>query len=131
MANHIDLQMDPLYCGLTAKDDSALLNEIEIINADYNGGDKPVLQDGKLVRFLGINFVHCELLETLAAGTNEVNIPVWAKSGMYMGMWSDIQSSVSQRNDISGEPWQVYCKGTFGATRLDEKKVFNIESYRS
>lgn len=131
MANHIDLQEDPLYCGLTAKDDAALLNEIEIISADFNGGDKPVLQDGRLVRFLGINFVHCELLETLAAGTNEVNIPVWAKSGMYLGMWKDIETSVSKRNDIQGEPWQAYCKGSFGATRLDEKKVFNIESYRA
>lgn len=131
LANQIDLDEDPLYCGLTAKDDSALLNEIEIISQEFNGGDKPVLKDGKLIRFLGINFVHCELLETLAAGTNEVNIPVWAKSGMYLGGWQEIQTSVSKRNDLQGEPWQLYVTGTFGATRLDEKKVFNIESYRA
>lgn len=131
MANHIDLEKDPLYCGLTAKDDSALLNEIEIISADYNGGDRPVLKDGKLMRFLGINFIHCELLETAAAGTNEVNIPVWAKSGMHLGMWEEVKPSITQRNDLQGEPWQVYVKGAFGATRVDEKKVFNIESYRA
>jgi hypothetical protein len=131
MSKHIDLDADPLYCGLTAKDDAALLNEIEIISSDFNGGDKPVLKDGKLVRFLGINFIHCELLETAAAGTNEVNIPVWAKSGMYLGMWQDIKTSVSVRNDIQGEPWQVYALATIGATRLDEDKVFNIESYRA
>lgn len=131
MANHIDLQEDPLYCGLTAKDDSALLNEIEIISRDFNGDDKPVLRDGRLERFLGINFIHCELLETAAAGTNEVNIPVWTKSGMYLGMWEEITNSVSKRNDLQGEPFQVYTLGSFGATRLDEKKVFNIESYRA
>lgn len=131
MSYHIDLDEDPLYCVLTAKDDAALLNEIEIISSDFNGGDKPVLKDGKLHRFLGINFIHCELVETLAAGTNEVNIPVWAKSGMYLGMWEDVQTSVSKRHDLTSEPWQAYCYGTFGATRLDEKKVFNIESYRS
>lgn len=131
MANHIDLMEDPLYCGLTAKDDSALLNEIEIISRDFSGDDKPVLRDGRLERFLGINFVHCELLETLAAGTNEVNIPVWTKSGMYMGSWMEIQTSVSKRHDLQGEPFQIYAIGTFGATRLDEKKVFNIESYRA
>ncbi len=130
MANHIDLDMDPLYCGLTAKDDAALLNEIEIISAEFSGKDKPVLVDGKLRSFLGINFIHCELLETLAAGTNEVNIPVWAKSGMYLGMWADVQGDVNKRTDLQGQPWQVYTTGTFGATRLDEKKVFNIESYR-
>lgn len=131
MANNIDLMEDPLYCGITAKDDSALLNEIEIISRDFNGDDKPVLKDGRLDRFLGINFIHCELLETAAAGTNEVNIPVWTKTGMHLGTWEDIKTSVSQRNDLQGEPWQVYVLGSFGATRLDEKKVFNIESYRA
>jgi hypothetical protein len=131
MANHIDLMEDPLYCILTAKDDSALLNEIEIISRDFSGDDKPVLRDGKLERFLGINFVHCELAETVLAGTNEVTVPVWAKSGMHLGMWQDVKTSVSTRNDLQGEPWQLYIIGTFGATRLDEKKVFAIESYRA
>lgn len=131
MSKHIDLQADPLYCGLTAKDDSALLNEIQIISRDFNGDDRPVLKDGRLERFLGINFVHCELIETVAAGTNEVNVPVWCKSGMHLGMWQDVQASVSRRNDLQGEPWQAYVIGTFGATRLDEDKVFNIESYRA
>jgi hypothetical protein len=107
LGNHIDLDADPLYCGITAKDDSALLNEIQIISSDFNGGDRPVLKDGKLDRFLGINFVHCELIETVAAGTNEVNLPVWTKSGMHLGMWQDIKASVSQRNDLQGEPWQA------------------------
>jgi hypothetical protein len=131
MANNIDLDSDPLYCAIPAKDDAALLNEIEIISRDFNGGDKPVLKDGKLDRFLGINFIHCELIETLNAGTNEVNIPVWAKSGMYLGMWQDIMTSVSKRHDLQSEPYQAYCMGSFGATRLDEQKVFNIESYRA
>lgn len=131
MANSIDLDNDPLYCAITAKDHSALLQEIQIISSDFNGGDRPVLKDGKVSMFLGINFIHCELLETEATGTNEVNIPVWAKSGMHLGIWSDIYTSVSKRNDIQGEPFQAYVKGTFGATRLEEKKVFNIESYRA
>jgi len=131
MANHIDLQEDQLFCGITAKDDSALLGEIQIISSDFNGTDKPVLRDGKIERFLGINFIHCELIESVAAGTNEVNIPVWAKSGMHLGMWQDVQASVGIREDIQGRPWQLYVIGTFGATRIDEKKVFNIESYRA
>jgi hypothetical protein len=130
-AAHIDMDEDPIYVGLTAKDDAALLNEIEIISTDFAAAEKPVLVDGKLKQFLGMNFVHCELLETLAAGTNEVNIPVWAKSGMHLGMWEDVKTSVSQRHDLQGEPWQVYVSGTFGATRIDESKVFNIESYRA
>ncbi|SOD41325.1 phage capsid protein [Nitrosovibrio sp. Nv4] len=130
-SKHIDFDEDPLFCGLTAKDESALLQEIQITSGEFNGNDKPVLRDGKLERFLGINFVYCELVETHAAGTNEVNVPVWAKSGMHLGVWQEVQASVSKRNDIQGEPMQAYVIGTFGATRLDEDKVFNIKSYRA
>ena len=130
-ANHIDMDEDPIFVGITAKDESALLKEIEISSRDFNGGDRPVLREGKVERFLGMNFIYCELIETKLAGTNEVTLPVWAKSGMHLGVWQDVQASVSRRNDLQGEPWQAYVIGTFGATRLDEKKVFAIESYRA
>lgn len=131
LANSIDMDEDPVFVGITAKDDSALLKEIEIISKEFKGGDVPVLRDGKLERFLGMYFIHCEPLETLAAGTNEVNIPVWAKSGMHLGIWGEISTSIDIRADLSSRPWQVYAKETIGATRTDEKKVFNIESYRA
>ena len=131
LANYIDMEEDPIYVGLTAKDDSALLKEIEIISKEFKGGDAPVLRDGKLERFLGMNFVHCELIESVAAGTNEVNVPVWAKSGMHLGLWNEINARIDPRPDLSGVPWQAYVCMTAGATRLDEKKVFNIESYRA
>jgi hypothetical protein len=131
LTNHIDMDEDPIYVGITAKDDSALLKEIEIIGTEFKSGDAPVLRDGKLERFLGMNFVYCELIESVAAGTNEVNVPVWARSGMHLGLWQDMNVSVSKRNDIQGEPFQVYIKQSIAATRIDEKKVFNIESYRA
>lgn len=130
-AKHIDMDEDPVYVGLTAKDETALLKEVEINSRDFKGGDAPVLRDGKLERFLGMNFVYCELIESVAAGTNEVNIPVWARSGMHLGLWEDIKSDISQRKDLQGLPWQAYLFLTSGATRLDEDKVFNIESYRA
>jgi len=34
---------------------------------------------------------------------------------------------VSQRNDLSGEPWQLYSKHTFGATRTQPGKVVEID----
>lgn len=131
MANHIDFDSEEAFIGITAADHDALLNEIQIISSDFNGAEKPVLMDGKVQRFLGFNFVHCELIETALAGTNEVTLPVWVKSGMHLGLWNDIQTEVSVRNDLQSLPFQVYAKGTFGATRLDEKKVYAIESYRA
>jgi hypothetical protein len=141
--NHIDFDTEEVYCGLTAADEANLLNEIQIISSDFNGGERPVLKDGKISRFLGINFVYCEMIETVAgkglgnaptggtAVTNLAEIPVWVKSGMYLGIWNDIKTSISVRHDIRGEPFQSYVYATFGATRLEENKVYNIESYRA
>lgn len=131
MANHIDFDREEAFIGIPAKDHAALLDEIQIISSDFNGGDRPVLKDGKVMGFLGFKFIHCELIETELAGTNEVTLPVWVKSGMYLGVWANPEYSVDRRADIRGKPWQVYAKMTMGATRLDEEKVFAIESYRA
>lgn len=129
MANFIDFDQETCYIGVTAADHAALLNEIQVISLDFNA--RPVLQDGKVTQFLGFNLVHCEQIETALAGTNEVTLPVWVKSGVYLGLWNDIQNTVSKRNDLQGEPWQIYTKMTAGATRLEEDKVYAIESYRA
>lgn len=131
MSHEVDLDNDPIYCAITSKEHDELLNEIQVISSDFNGGERPVLQDGKVTRFLGINFIHCERLATEADGTDDqsgssVQIPMWAKSGMYLGIWNDIEKDISQRKDIQGLPWQAYLKMTIGATRLEEKKIVKI-----
>jgi hypothetical protein len=119
---------DPMYCALNAAAEKNLMQETQVISMDYN--DKPVLVDGKIVRFLGIDMVRLELLTT---GTDDqsgtsTKIPVWVKSGAYLGIWNDIMTKVSQRDDLQSIPYQAYAKGTFGATRLEEKKVVLIWS---
>lgn len=131
MANHIDFDMEEAYIGITAEDHDSLLNDVQVVSSDFKNGEAPVLQSGKVVEFLGFRFIHCELIETQLAGTNEVTLPVWVKSGMYLGLWNDIQSTVSQRDDLRSQPWQLYTIMTAGATRLEENKVYAIESYRS
>jgi hypothetical protein len=98
-----------------------------VISSDFNGGDRPVLKEGKVIRFLGINFIHTELaVATAQQLSGDVLLPVFAKSGMHLGIWNDIKTSISQRNDLSGEPWQAYVYMTAGATRLEEEKIVQI-----
>lgn len=130
MANHIDFESEQAYIGITAADHDALLGEIQVVSKDYNDGTA-VLQKGKISSFMGFEFIFCELIETVLAGTNEVTLPVWVKSGMHLGIWGDVESAVSIREDLSGRPWQVYTKMTAGATRVEENKVYAIESYRA
>lgn len=123
MAAEVELDTDPLFMAITAAQHDNLLGEALVVSTDFN--DRPVLVDGKITRFLGINFIHTELVGL--DGSSYRRVPVWAKSGMYLGLWEDMQTSISKRNDLSGEPWQAYVKQTVGATRLEEKKIIEIK----
>lgn len=125
MAADVDLASDPLYCAIGAQQHDNLLAEAQIISMDYN--DKPVLVEGKIQRFLGINFIHTELaVATAQQSSGDALIAMWAKSGMHLGVWNDISTSISKRHDLQGEPWQAYVYMTAGATRLEEEKVVQI-----
>lgn len=124
LGHNVDVDNDPLYCGITAKENTSLLKEAQVISLDYN--ERPVLVDGKIRGFMGFNFIHSELFgETLSSGDHQCL--AWAKSGVHLGLWEDTRTDVSQRKDLKGLPWQVYVWITLGATRLEEKKVVNIK----
>lgn len=124
MENEVDLDAEPAYCAISAEQHDDLLGQLQVTNADFNA-DAPVMQDGKVTRFLGINFIHTERLP-VASGTSHRRCPVWVPSGVHLGIWNDITSNVTQRRDLSSHPFQVYLMGTFGATRTEEKKVVDI-----
>lgn len=121
-AAEVDLDMDPITAVVSAKQMDNLLAEAQVISMDYN--DRPVLADGKLKSFLGINFVMSERLPV--NGSSYRRIPVFAKSGMHLGVWNDITTDISQRKDIRGLPYQAYVYMTIGATRLEEEKTVEI-----
>lgn len=126
MANQVDLESDPITAVVTAKQHDDLLKEAQIVSLDFN--DRPVLVEGLVVRFLGIDIVHCERLDTGtddATGTSRM-VPVFAKSGMYLGIWNDITTDIAQRKDLQGLPWQSYVYLTAGATRLEENKTIRV-----
>lgn len=123
MSYNIDLESEQIYCAITAKQHDDLLAEAQVVSTDFN--EKPVLVEGKVMRFMGINFVHTELLEV--DGSSYRRLPVWVKSGIHLGQWGSMYTSIDKRTDLSGHPWQAYMKMTIGATRLDEEKVVEIK----
>jgi hypothetical protein len=122
MAADLNMESEQLYCAIGAQQHDDLLAEIQVTSADYNGG-QPVLVDGMIKKFMGINFIHTELNET---SSGDSLVPVWAKSGVHLGLWNDITTSISQRHDLQSEPWQAYVYMTAGATRLEEEKIVQI-----
>ncbi len=119
-AAEVDLDNDPIFCAINAELEADLLTETQVVSVDYN--TRPVLADGKLTSFLGINFIHSERL--LLSGAN-YRCPVWAKSGIGLGIWNDVTGKISERADKSYAT-QVYASMTVGATRTQEKKVVEV-----
>lgn len=142
MEGLVDIDNDQLFAVISARQHDDLLNEAQAISLDYN--TKPVLVDGKISAFMGINFIVSERIPggsgfntainpSIATGSTDGTyttgsrymIPVFAKSGMAMGVWNDITTSIDRRADKRNS-YQVYVTGTFGATRLEEKRCVII-----
>jgi hypothetical protein len=121
LSNEVDVEVDPLYIAVTAKQLDDLLGTTEVTSSDYNS--VKALVQGQVDTFMGFKFIHTELLGV--NGSSHRRVVAWAKSGLHLGMWNDINSKIDQRADKSYAT-QVYVKGTFGATRTEEKKVVEI-----
>lgn len=118
---HNDLEAERPCMVIGSQQESDLLNQTQVVSTEFN--DRPVLVDGNVRQFLGFDIV---ISERLAVASNVRNVPVFVKSGMYLGMWQDLTNRVSIRNDLSSEPYDLYTKTSFGASRLQPGKVLSI-----
>lgn len=139
LSAEVEVDTDPLYCIITAKQHTDLLNEVQVTSLDYN--TRPVLVDGMIKSFMGFNFIHSEripgaanfnttLSSTVTGYTTGTTwlVPAFAKSGMALGVWNDIVGRVDELPQKNYD-WQVYGKGTFGASRVEEKRCTIITCY--
>jgi len=118
---HVDIENDPITAVIGSKQESDLLNQVQVVSTEY--ADRPVLVDGQVKRFLGFDIVISERL-TVASSLRQTIF--YAKSGMYLGMWRETTNRVSIRNDLSGEPYDLYTAASFGATRTQPGKVLQV-----
>jgi hypothetical protein len=106
--------------AISSYEHDSLLKEIQVVNKDY--GNSAVLVDGKVSRFMGVNFI---ITERLNITSGNRLIPVWLKSGMYLGLWKDIMAEIGKRADKSYAT-QVYLCMTLGATRTQAGKQIQV-----
>lgn len=111
---------ESVYGAISAYEHDSLLKEIQVVNKDY--GNSAVLVDGKVKRFMGIDFTLTERL-TITGGNRL--IPLWMKSGMHIGFWNDINAKITERADKSYAT-QVYLCMTLGATRTQLGKQIRV-----
>lgn len=113
---------EPAYCAISSEEHDALLKEPQIVSGEYS--NSLVLEEGRVKRFMGFEFIITERLNLDSTGTYRL-IPCWVKSGMHMGIWEDIVAEVTKRADKSYST-QVYNRMTIGATRLQQGKVVQV-----
>ena len=112
--------MEPVYGAISSYEHDALLKEVQVANKDY--GNSAVLVDGKVKRFMGVDFI---ITERLNITSGDRLVPLWLKSGMYLGLWNDIKAEITKRADKSYAT-QVYLAMTLGATRTQLGKQIRI-----
>lgn len=131
---HIDLRSVTPYIAVTADEADSLLGETQVNSSDYNAV-KPLVS-GEVSNFMGFNFVPYEDNDDLggdgksiprSASDNTVRqLPVWMPDGMHTGTWDGLTILISPRPDKNNIK-QIHATFTAGATRLEEKKVFQVE----
>ena len=120
LANKGELN-ESVYGAISSYEHDALLKEMQVVNKDY--GNSAVLVDGKVKRFMGVDFIITERL-TITSGNRL--IPLWLKSGMHLGMWDEVRAEIGPRAD-KGYATQVYLAMTLGATRTQLGKQIRIQ----
>lgn len=108
------------WCAIGPKQVSNLLRETEIGSADFNLV-KPLV-DGKVVRFMGFNFVMSNQL--YATGGTRYCL-AWVKAGMYLGINYDISATVD-RLPTKWNAIGIIMKMMAGAARVQEELVVEI-----
>lgn len=130
----VDFEMEMVTACITPAQLTNLLETTEITSSDYN--TVKALVAGDVDTFMGFMFVTSNRLPggvdydedgTVVVAADTSRALFFAESGLGLGTWNDISARIDERADKSYST-QVYTKGTFGATRLQEGKVWAADA---
>ena len=99
----------------------SLLGSTTVTSADFN--TVKALVRGELDTFLGFKFI---VSTRLSKSGNERKCFAFAGDGIKLAMGKDVMARIEERADKSFSTQVYYCS-TFGATRMEEEKVVQID----
>jgi hypothetical protein len=120
----VDLDMESIYVAVSPRQHDDLLALTQVVSTDFN--ERPVLVEGKVQRFLGMNFIISNRLPT--DGNSYRRLPVWVPSGMGKGSWKEVSGNIRNRPDLQGNPLYIESSMMVGFTRLEEAKCVEIKA---
>lgn len=121
---------EQIHCVISPKQETNLMDEIEATSIDFTA--RSLIDRGTVMGsgFMGINWIISNRL--LTDSNSYRRVPFFTSKGMSFCTWDGgMRTKVSQRDDLRGQPWQVYGEGHFGAVRRDAKKVVEIKCYEA
>lgn len=117
----VDVDAEPLWAAITPSQHTALLNDSKAQSSDFN--NSLVLVDGRVRNWMGFNIIVLNQLPKTGAVRD---VPIWAQSGMLLGLWDDfsVQGAVDPGKKFN---FQLYAKFTAAATRSENGKVIKVQ----
>ena len=115
----------PRHIIVGPKQITDLLGTTEVTSSDFN--TVKALANGEINQFLGFNFIVSNRLSL--SGTTRSCI-AYAQDGIALGVGKDVTARIDERAD-KGYATQVYYCGSFGATRMEEEKVVEIQAHEA
>lgn len=99
----------------------ALLGTTSVTSSDFN--TVKALVQGQVDTFLGFRF---HVTNRLSKSGNIRSCFAWAEDGIKLAVGKDVMAKIDERADKSYSTQVYYC-ATFGATRMEEEKVVQID----
>jgi hypothetical protein len=111
----------PRHIALGPDQIEALLNTTSVTSSDFN--TVKALVQGEINTFMGFQF---HVTTRLAKSGNIRTCFAWAEDGLKLAVGKDVTSRIDERSDKSYSTQVYYC-AQFGATRMEEEKVVQID----
>ncbi len=127
--NTQEMNASGVYLLLGSQQLADLQRQVQFVSTEFRNSAVYDSGTGALTKFMSFNMVVTERLATqTASGSGQTvrNCAAFVRSGMHLGIWMELMNRVSIRNDLSGEPYQLFTQAMFGATRTQPGKVFQI-----
>jgi len=119
----IDDPANELFLVISQKQLDNMLDIEELTSSDYM--IQKSIATGEITQVLGMKVIRTERL-ALSAATDIRSCFAFARSGLKLGIWFDAVAEIG-KNPQKKYMWQAYYRSMSGATRMEEKKVVQIE----
>tara|TARA_B100000085_G_scaffold73255_1_gene65714 strand:+ start:1649 stop:2506 length:858 start_codon:yes stop_codon:yes gene_type:complete len=108
------------YIAVSPEQIEDLLNSTTVTSSDFN--TVKALSTGEIDSFVGFKFI---VTNRLGLDGSDRKCFAWAEDGLLLGVGKNVTSRIEERADKSYSTQVYYC-ADFGATRMEESKVVQI-----